>query len=213
MMTAAIQADAARAADEPRAGRWVVLVHGIHDSARSMRWVGRRLEQRGWTVRAVSLRPNDGSVTFEAMAGQLSRFVEAEVPAGEKCDVVGFSMGGLVARCYLQELGGGARVRRLVTLSTPNHGTAWAWLSGRAGVRQMRLGSNWLERLNADPRALERYDYTSIYTPLDLTIIPANSSRMPCAHNVIVWAPVHFLMVRLPTPLKAIEHALERAQG
>lgn len=189
--------------------RRVLLVHGIINSAKSMRWMSRRLQARGWEVYAISITPNDASVPFEAMARQLEAFVAANFPPDEKFDLVGFSMGGLVCRYYIQKLGGYARIRRFVTISTPNHGTVWACLSGSAGIREMRPGSEMLRELNADAGKLASLHYTSIYTPLDLTIVPAASSRMTVARNVISWIPLHALMIRTPGPVHAVERALE----
>jgi triacylglycerol lipase len=190
-------------------GKRVLLVHGIYDTEWALRWMKRMLEARGWQVYGVSLRPNDGSVTFDVMARQLEGFVAGHFEPGEKFDIVAFSMGGLVSRYYIQKLGGAERVRRFVTISTPNHGTIWAWLSGRPGVKQMRPGSQMLRELNADPSSLGPLACTSIYTPLDLTIVPAASSRMPVGRNVIAWVPLHPLMVMMPGPLRAVERALE----
>lgn len=190
-------------------GRRVLLVHGINDTARSMRRIQWMLEARGWQVRAISLQPNDASVPFDVMARQLAAFADASFPRGQKFDLVAFSMGGLVSRYYLQKLGGRAHVRRFVTISTPNHGTIWAWLSGRSGVKEMRPGSAMLRELNGEADQLRPLDYTSIYTPLDLTILPASSSRMAVARNVIAWCPLHPLMVCMPGPLRAVERALE----
>jgi len=187
----------------------VVLVHGINDSARSMSRIKRFLESRGRRAYAISLKPNNASVSFDVMARQLDTFVTATLPAGEKFDLVAFSMGGLVARYYIQKLGGYGRVRRFVTLSTPNHGTFWAWLSGRRGVKEMRPGSEMLRDLNGNAGKLVSLDYTSIYTPFDLSILPATSSRMPEARNVIAWVPLHPLMVMMPGPLHAVARALE----
>ena len=174
-----------------------------------MRWMKRFLESRGWDVHAISLKPNNASVPFDVMARQLDTFVTATFPAGEKFDLVAFSMGGLVSRYYIQKLGGYARVRRFVTLSTPNHGTLLAWLSGYPGVKQMRPGSEMLRDLNGDVSKLVPLDYTSIYTPFDLSILPARSSCMPVARNVVIWVPFHPLMVRMPGPMLAVERALE----
>jgi len=192
-----------------RGARRVVLVNGIYNSGKRMRSMGRRLESRGWQAYALDLRPNDGSVSFEAMAQQLNAFVSGNIPAGEKFDLVGFSMGGLVCRYYIQKMGGYKRVRRFVTLSTPNHGTIWACLGGLSGVKQMRPGSAMLRDLNGDVSKLVPLGYTSIYTPFDLSIIPATSSRMPSFHNVVIWIPLHPLMIWLPGPLRAMEQALE----
>ena len=193
----------------PAAGRRAVLVHGIYNSAESMQLIKRDLEMRGWQVYCISLKPSDASITFESMARQLDDFVSQNIPSGEKFDLVAFSMGGLVCRYYIQKMGGYARVRRFVTLSTPNHGTIWALLSGRAGVKEMRPGSAMLRDLNNNPSKLRALDYTSIYTPMDLSIVPASSSRMQCARNVILWVPLHPLMVIFSQPIREVLRALD----
>ena len=189
--------------------RRVVLVHGIYDSSRRMKTLKRFLEARGWQVFAVSIKPNNASIPFEAMAAQLSEFVSANIPPGEKFDLVGFSMGGLVSRFYVQKLDGYRRVRRFVTLSAPNHGTLWACLGSLPGVKQMRPNSPMLRDLNSDLSKLEPLGYTSVFTPFDLSIIPFSSSRMPVGRNVMVWVPLHPLMTMMSRPLNVVEQALE----
>ena len=186
----------------------MVLVHGIYDSDRSMSRLSRLLGASGWEVCAVRLTPNDASVGLDVLAAQLAAFIADRFPPDRKLDLVGFSMGGLISRYYVQKLGGARRVHRFVTISAPNHGTIWAYLSGRDGCRQMRPNSPFLAELNHNTEDLARVHYTSIYTPLDLTIFPASSSRMPQFPNVIRWALLHPLMVLLPSSLRAVQQAL-----
>jgi triacylglycerol esterase/lipase EstA (alpha/beta hydrolase family) len=47
-------------------------------------------------------------------------------------------MGGLVARYYVQRLGGDERVHTLVTLGTPHAGTRWARALPHPVVRQLK---------------------------------------------------------------------------
>ncbi|MGA3170429.1 MAG: alpha/beta fold hydrolase [Chthoniobacteraceae bacterium] len=188
----------------------VLLVHGIYNSERAMRRMKQYLEARGWEACSISLKPSDASVSFDAMARQLEGFADAAYPNGEKFDLVAFSMGGLVSRYYIQKLGGYRRVRRFITVSTPNHGTAWAWLGSLPGVKEMRPGSAMLRELNGDTSRLVPLDYTSLYTPFDLSIVPASSSRMTVARNVICWVPLHPLMIIMPGPMREVELALER---
>jgi triacylglycerol lipase len=203
--------DSARSADgqSGRPARVALLVHGIYNSAKCMAMLERRLRADGWQVYTVSILPNDASIGFEAMGAQLKAFIDSEMPAGDKFDLVGFSMGGLVCRYYLQKMGGASRVGRFVTISTPNHGTIWACLSGRAGVKEMRPNSAMIRELNANAGELEAHDYTSVYTPFDLTVVPATSSRMGVGRNVVCWAPLHPLMLCMPGPINAVRAALE----
>ena len=58
----------------------------------------------------------------------------------ERIHLIGHSMGGLVARYYVQRLDGDARVHTLVTLGTPHGGTKAARLVPHRLARQLRPG-------------------------------------------------------------------------
>ena len=113
----------------------VLLVHGFLRTAKSMKRMQRWLERRGWEVLVINLTPNDGTVSLAYLAEQVATYIEANFPPGRRIDIVSYSFGGLVCRDYVQRLGGAARVDRLITLSTPHHGTWLAYLSGRPGCR------------------------------------------------------------------------------
>jgi purine-nucleoside phosphorylase len=49
-------------------------------------------------------------------------------------DIVGHSMGGLVARYYIENLGKDENIRRLITIGTPHWGSGYADLSSMAGT-------------------------------------------------------------------------------
>jgi len=64
------------------------------------------------------------------------------VTGAARVDLVGHSLGGLIARYYVQRLGGHARVGTAVTVGTPHGGTVAAWLlSPMPLARQLRPGS------------------------------------------------------------------------
>jgi triacylglycerol lipase len=188
----------------------VLLVHGIADSAASMRFLQTRLARDGRESLAITLEGGDGSVSLEEMSQQLRDYVRNHFSSGETFDLVGFSMGGLVCRYYVQVLGGSSRVDRLVTVSTPNHGTLLAFLNGRVGCTEMRPGSAFLQKLNGDYSALQHVNLTSFWTPFDLIVIPANSSRLPVGVNKKIPALAHPLMILQRTPLDEIANALSQ---
>lgn len=196
------------AASPPPDRHPVLLVHGIWRSGATFGRMSRYLRERGFAVHAIDLVPSDGTVGLEALASQIAAYVDAELSPGSALDLVGFSMGGVVSRYYVQRLGGVERVRRLVTVSSPHHGTATAYLTRRPGGVQMRPESPFLAELNGDLAALERVDFTSIWTPLDLMIVPADSSRLPLGREVLVAAPLHGLMLHDPRALRAVAEAL-----
>jgi len=50
--------------------------------------------------------------------------------------------------------------------------------------------------------------FTSLYTPLDLIIVPARSSEMPQAHNVRMWAALHPSLILERRCIRAVAKAL-----
>ncbi len=118
-------------------------------------------------------------LTYEYDSGQgveraaigLREFLKRHVRGG-RVDLVGHSLGGLVARTYLQELGGARRVDRCVTLGTPHRGTYNAyWLTSRV-ARELRPDSRLLERLEASRAGAAGVRYTSIVAGSDNIVIP-----------------------------------------
>ena len=169
----------------------VVLVHGIHSSSRDMTRMARHFRAEGREVFTPDLSPNGGQATIEELGKQLAVFTEKHVKRGTKFDLIGFSMGGLVSRYFVQRLGGQRHVAHLITIAAPHHGTVFARLHPGAGAAEMRRDSPFLRELATDNAKLADVKFTCFYTPLDLVVFPASSSVMPQASNVRVWASLH----------------------
>lgn len=169
----------------------VVLVHGIFRTRRDMRRLRAAFEAAGRRTFAPDLRPCHGSASINELAAKLGAYIEENLGPGGSCDIVGHSMGGLVARTYVQRHGGLARVRRLVTLAAPHHGSLLAWLVPGRGPRDMRPGSEFLRDLALDVHTLDAVRVTSYWTPFDLVVVPAKSSLLPVGKNLRLTLPHH----------------------
>jgi triacylglycerol lipase len=187
-----------------------VLVPGFTDDERILHLLERKLRRQQLNVYTMAPQPSNGEVTLETLAAQLAEWIEATFDRGQPLNLFGFSMGGLVCRVYVQWLGGLARTRRLVTLATPHRGTYFAYLLDRPGCHQMRPGSAFLSALNADLTALEQVCFTSIWTPFDLTILPATSSLLPVGKMVAIYSPFHRTLPWDPQVVQAIASALRK---
>lgn len=155
------------------------MVPGIFDRGKSMHRLQDALAEAGFTAHYIRLKPNSGWHGLEPLAEQLHDLVEATTARGSTCSLVGFSMGGIVARYYLQKMGGGAKVHKFVSLSSPHFGSFWANFLPYKGARQLRIGSEFLAGLNRDLAGLEGTSPVSLWTPYDFTIVPYTSSRLP----------------------------------
>jgi triacylglycerol lipase len=188
----------------------VLLVHGIDDTGEVFHKMAGHLALQGWSVYSLDLVPNNGDVGLDELAKQIGDYVTATFAPEQRLDIVGFSMGGIVSRYYIQRLGGINRVQRFITISSPHHGTVVAYGSQRPGCIQMRPESIFLKDLNSDAAILEQLDFTSIWTPYDLMIVPANSSQMPIGSQVIIPVALHPWMLTDPRSLAAVKAALTK---
>lgn len=186
----------------------VLLIHGIDDTVALFTRMTPYLQHQGWTTHSFNLQPNNGDVGLDKLAQQVADYVDKNFAPDQAIDLVGFSMGGIVSRYYVQRLSGLKRVQRFVTISSPHHGTWAAYFRPNAGGNQMQRGSAFLQRLNHDAAVLERINFTSIWTPLDLIILPAASSRMPVGKDIQVPVSGHAWMVTDPRSLRAVAEAL-----
>jgi triacylglycerol lipase len=186
----------------------VVLVHGWTDTAIIFDRMAKQLSALGWTVYSLDLIPSNGDLPLSQLAQQVTEFVDRHIPTGA-FDLIGFSMGGLVSRYYVQRLGGIQRVQRLITISSPHNGTIAAYASTRPGCVQMRPNSSFLNDLNRDLLMLEQINFTSIWTPLDLMILPARSSDLPVGRKIQIPVTLHAWMVTDARVIKTIAATLE----
>ena len=153
----------------------VVFVHGLGATRSSLFPMATYLSLRGFT-RQYSFNARS-TRSVESLALELKRRVDTDVRGG-RISLVCHSMGGLVARYYLQQLGGARRVTDLVTLGTPHRGThASAWLPTTL-VRQMAPGSAFLTHLNSLPPP-PGVRCTSITAGADLLVLPPSAAAAP----------------------------------
>lgn len=191
----------------------IILVHGFTDNARRMGHMSTYLKRRGHNVLTPTLLPSNGTIPLEELAKQLEIFIQNTIPATDRIDLVGFSMGGLICRYYLQRLGGLLITDKFISISTPHNGTLTAHLFSRAGTRQMLPGSLFLQDLNSDADQLNKISCSVLYTPMDFTIIPARSSIVSFADTTRFFVPVHVLMVYYSSVLKTIHRILSTGVG
>jgi triacylglycerol lipase len=163
------------------AGTPIVLVHGIGDNRSAFAVLSGALRRRGFgVVHAVNysvLTALTGDV--RRSAALLGEHIEriCEQTGSEQVHVVGHSLGGLIARYYVQRLRGDARVRTLVTLGSPHGGTLAAYLFPTSLTRQLRPGSDLLSEL-AEPCRPCRTRFVVVWSEMDQVIIPQRNARL-----------------------------------
>jgi hypothetical protein len=168
-------------AADPLAARIpVVLVHGLVDNRSVFAVMRRGLRKRGfsqictWNYSPLLSDVARGATDLGARIEQI-----CEQTGHDRVHVVGHSLGGLIARYYVQRQGGDRRVESLVTLGTPHTGSLLAHVLPTSLVRQLRPGSPVLRELE-EPAAGCTTRLTAIYSDLDQVVVPTSSGR--CDH-------------------------------
>jgi triacylglycerol lipase len=172
----------------------VLLVPGYGGDEAGLQGLARALRADGRTVQVVSLL-GDGRGDLRAQATELGRVADQllEQTGGINVDVVGYSAGGVVARWWVRFDGGDEVARRVVTISSPHHGTAVAELARElapdscpTGCQQLAPASDLLRRLNAGDETPDGTEWVSVWSADDQTVTPPDSAVLDGALDVRV---------------------------
>lgn len=180
--------------------RPVLLIHGYGVTSEYMGYYEQYLKEDGWQAINHSLGPI--RQTIAGMARLFKERVEKARKRGgyDGVDVVGYSIGGLVLRYYLQRLGGHKVVRKAVTVCTPHQGgstlSRWlhvvdrmGWLplpKGACAARDLMPGSQFYRGINTVKWGVQRcreVDFHSIWSLTDPLIIPPTLASFSQATN------------------------------
>jgi hypothetical protein len=168
----------------------VVLVHGFLATAGVFRPLRARLERE--TGARVATFTHAPGVGVRRIARRLAELVD-RMPKSSRVSVVGHSLGGVVARYYVQELGGHTRVAHTVSLASPFGGMSVPPLFVGADVQAQ---SELLVRLRCRARDCG-VPHLSIIAAGDTLVTGAASASLgfgdivvlpDCGHNSLLFS-------------------------
>lgn len=176
----------------------VVCIHGLNNNAAVWLCLSRRMGREGYSVSTYSYFSS--FVSLERIIAGLDAHiheVEAAFP-GKKPILVCHSLGGLLARHWLDMGDNRERLAGLVTLGTPHRGSKLAVLAPGRLAAKIIPGSAFLAALSA-ARALP-FPCTALVSPTDEAVLPASGLLPPegWAMRVTVRAG-HFGMLFRPS--------------
>lgn len=157
----------------------ILLVHGIVDNHAIFTVMERALRRRGFqTLSAYDYGLLTHNIPRAAV--RLGDAIEKLSAASgyERIHVIGHSLGGLIARYYVQRQAGDRHVHTLVTLGTPHQGTQLAWAAPLLPlVRQLTPNSSVIQEL-AEPAPGCRTRFLAFYSDIDHLILPGRNARL-----------------------------------
>ncbi len=177
------------------AGTPILLVHGLVDNRSIFTLLRRALRRRGFG-RVITVNYSPFTHDVRSAAARLATLVESTCAETgyERVHVVGHSLGGVIARYYVQRMGGDARVHTLCTLGSPHSGTLTAHLLPHVLVRQLRPDSELMREL-AEPAPGCRTRFVAFWSDLDQLIVPKRNGQLThpdlVARNVLLRGVGH----------------------
>jgi triacylglycerol lipase len=172
----------------------VVLVPGYGGSQTGLDVLATYLRGRGKDVTVVTL-PDGGQGDLNVQAETLASTVKGVLARthAPSVDVVGYSAGGVVARLWVRDHGGGSQARRVITLGSPHHGTEVAGIAGSllpgacpTACQQLEPSSSLLAALNAGDETPAGPTWVSVWTTHDDVVIPPDSASLQGALDLTV---------------------------
>ncbi|WP_030172555.1 esterase/lipase family protein [Spirillospora albida] len=190
--------------------RPVVLVHGTFENM-AFNWqkLSPALKKAGYCVYALNYggakdAPIQGTADIRTSAGELSAFVDKvrASTGASKVDIVGHSQGGMMPRYYMKNLGGAAKVNKLIGIVPSNHGTnasglvrlgslfgiTQAIVLAAPAAGQQITGSEFLQELNAGGDTVPGPEYIVLATKYDEVVTPYTSAFLngTNTHNILL---------------------------
>ncbi|WP_020675451.1 alpha/beta fold hydrolase [Geopsychrobacter electrodiphilus] len=188
----------------------ILLLHGLFNNRASWFWFKWALRRRGFnnlvTINLSSYH-NEESLT-EQVAKRVDELrFSLDV---EKVHLVGHSMGGIIARNYLQLRGGENKVDRCVFLGTPHAGSKLTPFALSPLSNSLVPNSDFLKRL-ADSPMPPNTRLFNVYSKKDNMVVPTHSAHLEGFDNIVLDRIGHTGLLYRRKAIDAVATALEIA--
>ncbi len=186
----------------------IILLHGLFHNRACWLWIAYRLRQMGLTsIYTLNLPPWKD---LETLTERVAQKVDALRHAGgsDQVHLVGHSMGGIIARNYLQLRGGAGKVGRCIFLGTPNQGSKLAPFAVSGLGKLLLPGSDFLQHLESAPLPFGT-EFISLSSRHDNLVIPCEAARWAPAQNIELQGIGHTTLLYHPEVLRHLSTALQ----
>ena len=189
----------------------IVLVHGLWDNPNSFNCLLRCLDAYNRDIYVPFLPSKGGKVSLNNLAENLNDYILDTLGDDQKIDLLGFSMGGLISRIWIQKFAGSNRVKKFLSVGSPHNGTLSAQLFPSyffQGISQMKIRSPLLLELNSDFSCLSKIECSSFFCNLDLLVVPGWSAVLPVGNLYSVPVLFHKELITNSKSLELLSRVL-----
>tara|TARA_Y100001968_G_scaffold325546_1_gene366954 strand:+ start:6320 stop:6934 length:615 start_codon:yes stop_codon:yes gene_type:complete len=179
--------------------RPIVFIHGLWNSSKIFNEIFDKLEKFKVEYLAPTLTHNFGMVSIVELANSLDYEITNKFGKERVIDIVGFSMGGIIGRYWINKLGGYKRTKKFISIGSPHNGTLTAQLIPKfpfKGISEMKINSSLINELSSENDLLKNIECTSFFTHWDLMVFPGWKAYLPSGKKFSLNVMNHKNLVR-----------------
>ena len=153
----------------------IILIHGLWNTSSIFSSITAKLDEIGIAYFAQTLRHSFGMTSIIDLTNTLNKLILDKYGLEKELDILGFSMGGIIGRYWIQKFNGYQRTRRFISIGSPHKGTLLAQLIPKypfRGISQMKINSKFLRELAKNDFLLEDIECINYFTYWDLMVFP-----------------------------------------
>jgi triacylglycerol lipase len=177
----------------------VILIHGLWNTSSIFSSITSKLDDVGIEYYAPTLKHSYGMTSINDLTILLNELILKKFGLEKELDILGFSMGGIIGRYWLQKFNGYKRTRRFISIGSPHKGTLIAQLVPKfpfRGISEMKINSKFLRELAKNDFFLDDIEFINFFTYWDLMVFPSWWTNLNQGKKISVKVYQHRNLVR-----------------
>ena len=188
----------------------IILIHGLWNTSRIFSFISSKLDEKEVEYFAPTLNHAFGMTSIVELANLMDQLIVEKYGLEQEIDILGFSMGGIIGRYWINKFNGHKRTKRFITIGSPHNGTLTSQLVPKypfRGISEMKINSSLLRDLANYDYFLNGIDCISFFTYWDLMVFPGWRANLNVGEKISLNIFKHRNLVRNP---EAVERIIER---
>ncbi len=177
----------------------IILIHGLWNNSSIFSSISSKLDDIGVEYFAPTLKHSYGMTSLIYLTNILNELILEKYGLEKKLDILGFSMGGIIGRYWLQKFNGYKRTRRFISIGSPHKGTFIAQLVPKfpfRGISEMKIKSKFLRELAKNDFLLDDIECINFFTYWDFMVFPSWWTNLNLGKKISVKVYKHRNLVR-----------------
>ena len=175
------------------------MIHGLWNTSSIFSSITSKLDYIGIEYFAPTLNHSYGMTSIIDLTNTLNELISEKYGLERELDIIGFSMGGIIGRYWIQKFNFYKRIRRFISIGSPHKGTLIAQLVPKypfKGISEMKINSNFLRELENNDFFLDNIDCINFFTYWDLMVFPGWWTNLNLGKKISVKVYKHRNLVR-----------------